>query len=126
MINVLLFSESRYPVNRREVKKIVETVLGQQGINGDIEVSISVVGDRKMKALNLQYRNEDKTTDVLSFSQREGDTQPTPDGVIRLGDIIISFPQAVNNARIKECLVDEEINFLISHALLHLLGIHHE
>jgi len=126
MISVSLFCESRYPVNRRLVKKTVEAVLGERGISGDVEVSLAIVGDRKMRQLNKKYRNKDKTANVLSFSQVEGEKLVSPDGVLRLGDVVVSYPQARKSAREKEVLVDEEINFLISHGLLHLLGIHHE
>ena len=137
MISVPLFCESRYPVNRRAIKKTVEAVLGERGVSGSIEVSVSIIGDRKMQALNKKYREKDSTTDVLSFSQVE-EAPPVnkkvqspkwvsvPDGLLRLGDVIISYPQARKNAAKKEVLVDEEINFLVRHALLHLLGIHHE
>lgn len=128
MISVLLFCESRYPVNRRAIKKTVEAVLGERGVSGDVEISISIVGDRKMRKLNKKYREKDETTDVLSFSQVEGPAEPgpSPDRMLRLGDIVVSFPQARKNAAKKEVLIDEEINFLIRHSLLHLLGIHHE
>ena len=127
MISVPLFCESRYPVNRKAIKKTVEVVLGERGVSGNVEVAISIVGDRKMRSLNKKYRQKDATTDVLSFSQVEGKGgSPVPDDLLRLGDVVISFPQARRNAGKKESLVDEEINFLVRHALLHLLGIHHE
>lgn len=132
MISVLLFCESRYPANRKSIKKTVEAVLGERGVSGDVEVSLAVVGDRKMRELNKKYRGKDETTDVLSFSQLEATLPrlqkwgPLPDGMLRLGDIVISFPQARKNAAKKDTLIDEEINFLIKHSLLHLLGIHHE
>lgn len=128
MISTLLFCESRYPVNRKAIKKTIEAVLGERGVSGDIEVSIAIVGDRKMRKLNKKYRQKDETADVLSFSQVEGPAQPdpSPDRMLRLGDIVVSYPQARKNAAKKESLVDEEINFLVRHALLHLLGIHHE
>lgn len=114
--------------------------MGERGVSGHVEVSISIVGDRKMQSINKKYRQKDKTADVLSFSQVDssahsvnsgpvggrGEWVKAPDGVLRLGDVIVSFPQARKNAREKETLVDEEINFLIRHGLLHLLGIHHE
>lgn len=126
-------------MNRKAVKQTVEATLGERRVSGQAEVSISIVGDRKMRSLNKKYRQKDKTTDVLSFSQADtsvpiksgpvggrGEWVSAPDGVLRLGDVIVSFPQARKNAREKETLVDEEINFLIRHGLLHLLGIHHE
>lgn len=126
MIIISLFCESRYPVDRRQVKKTAEAVLGERGVSGNVEVSIAIVGDRKMRALNKKYRNKDTTTDVLSFSQKEGGGVAPPDGVLHLGDVVVSFPQVRKNAMKKEVLVDEEINFLVRHGILHLLGIHHE
>jgi probable rRNA maturation factor len=126
MIRTLLFCESRYPVDRRGIKKTIEEVLGEKGVSGDVEVSVSIIGDRKMRTLNKKYRNLDKTTNVLSFSQTEGQGTASPDGVLRLGDVVLSFPQVVKGAREKETLVDDEVNFLVKHALHHLLGIHHE
>lgn len=143
MISIALFCESRYPVNRKGIKKTVEAVLGEKGVSGNVEVSIAVVGDRKMRVLNKKYRDKDATTDVLSFSQAEGPPAPSglssgsrtvgqdkgitsPDGMLRLGDVVISFPQVRKNAIRKEVLIDEEIDFLVRHGILHLLGIHHE
>ena len=113
-------------MNRKAIRKTVEAVLGEKGVNGNIEVSISIVGDRKMRTLNKKYRQKDETADVLSFSQIEGEKIPNPDGILRLGDIALSFPQVRRNAGKKEVLIDEEVNMLIRHSLLHLLGIHHE
>ena len=126
MISVSLFCESRYPVDRRAIKKTIEAVLGERGVSGDVEISLAIVGDRKMRVLNKKYRDKDKTTDVLSFSQVEGEGNNSPDNILRLGDVVVSYPQARKNAKDKETLVDEEINFLFRHGLLHLLGIHHE
>ena len=70
---VLLFVESRYKVNRKLIKKTVLETLKQQKVETPVEVSVAVVGDRKMHKLNKQYRGLDKTTNVLSFSLHEGE-----------------------------------------------------
>lgn len=130
MIDVLFQTESHFPVDR---KKIIEAVITQLAgrIKGKAEVNVTVVGDRRMHALNKQYRAIDATTDVLSFPLNDP-AQPsdtpfvdTPDGVLRLGDIIVSFPQAVEEAAAENKLVDDQIVFLVLHGLNHLLGIHH-
>lgn len=124
---VLLFSESRYPVNRRRIRKTVQEVLAGQEISGPVEVSVAIVGSRKMRALNKKFRDQDSATDVLSFSILEGKPTLLPlDGVLRLGDVVISYPAAVVNAAKKEVMVDEEINRLLKHGLLCLLGINSE
>lgn len=126
-VNVLLYTESRYIVNRKKIKSAIAEVLKEQEIEGPVEVSVAIVGDRKMRSLNKKYKSEDKTTDVLSFSIMDGKVSPLPaDGILRLGDVVISYPQAVLSAAQKDMLVDESISFLVKHGLLHLLGIHHE
>ena len=85
-----------------------------------------------MRQLNRQYRHVDATTDVLSFPlndpQEDSETPfvDPPDGVLRLGDIIISFPQAVEEAAEGNMMVDDQIVILALHGLNHLLGIHHQ
>ena len=127
MINVLIYKESRYPFNRKIIRSTVEEVLKTQGVKGKVEIGISVVGDRKMRELNKKYAQKDETTDVLSFSLENGaGFIAPPDGVLRLGDVVISYPEAVKNAAENNILVDEEIGTLVEHGLKHLLGIHHE
>lgn len=121
---VLLFSESRYLVDRRKIRKTITDILEKREVEGPVEVSISIVGKRKAQALNKKFRNEEGPAVVLTFSIMEG--KPTllpPDGILRLGDIVICYPLAVSNAAKRETMVDEEINELVEHGLLHLLGI---
>lgn len=154
MVSILLSSESRYPVNRKLIKQTVLDVSNQQKIKSDIEVSILIIGDRKMSELNEKYLKSSGTTDVISFpletnhylplprspqgfealnpydnrndkNQNQGFVLP-PDDILRLGDIVISYPQAVKQAAENNVLVDEEIGSLVKHGLLHLLGIHHK
>ena len=125
MIRVLFQTESHFPVNRKKIKDAVETALKGQ-VHRSAEVSISVVGNRRMRTLNKSYRNRDSATDVLSFGQEEG--KPfvgAPDDVLRLGDIVVSYPQAVEEARDQNTLVDDQIVVLVLHGLDHLLGKHH-
>jgi probable rRNA maturation factor len=129
-ISVPIFVESRYKLNRKRIKETVRRVLGEQHIDSDIEVSVAIIGDRKMRKLNKMYRKQDQTTNVLSFSQNEGMPIPTVltggRSVIRLGDIVISYPQVIIEAAREEMMVDEKIEQLVEHGLLHLLGLHHE
>lgn len=125
-LNVLIFVESRYKVNRKRIKAAVAGLLSEQGINSPVEVSIAIVGDRKMRELSKKYKGEDKTRNVLSFSLTEGEKIEGPAGVLRLGDIVISFPVVITEASRDEVLVDDKIDELVTHGLGHLLGIHHE
>ncbi len=124
-INILMFIESRYKLNRRRIKSSVEKILKEQGIIGPAEVSIAVVGDRKMRALYKKYKGEDRTTNVLSFPLGEGESTNLPSDILRLGDIILSYPQVIKEASEDDVLVDDKIEELVMHSMNHLLGIHH-
>ena len=129
MINVLFQTETHYPVNRKKIKQAIIEALGGK-TRRDTEVSVSIIGNRRMRGLNKKYRKLDATTDVLSFplnapSNYRGAFIESPDNVLRLGDILVSFPQAVNEATEENKLVDDKIIELALHGLNHLLGIHH-
>lgn len=121
MIKVLIKADSKYPVDRKRVRLLVQKFLLEQGVETDTTVGVVMVGDRKMTELNKKYLKHEGTTDVLSFSQNEAE-----EGVFDLGEVIVSWPQARRQAMERNILVDEEIDFLIQHGLLHLLGIHHD
>lgn len=123
--NVLLYIESRYKANRRRIKKAIEAVLTDQNVQTKVEVSVAIVGDRKMKVLNKKYRDLDKTTNVLSFPLSEGESTHMPEDIIRLGDIVLSYPQVIKDAARDEVMVDDKIEELVQHSMYHLLGIHH-
>ena len=130
MITVLFQTESHFPVDR---KKVITAIIAELAgrIKGKAEVNVTIVGDRRMHDLNKTYRNIDDTTDVLSFPLNDASQPSTspfveaPDGILRLGDIVVSFPQAVEEAAAENKLVDDQIVFLALHGLNHLLGIHH-
>ena len=89
----------------------------------DSQLSVLVCTDAFIHPLNQTYRNKDKPTDVLSFSQREGDFGFVEDSV--LGDVIISLDTAERQAVEKEHSVEKEMCILLIHGILHLLGYDH-
>lgn len=126
LVKVPIFIESRYKVNRKKITERVKKTLTRHHFEGPIEVSVAIVGDRKMRTLNKKYRNLDKTTNVLSFSLAEGQKAPTPTDAVYLGDVVLSYPEVIREAAEKELLVDDRVCDLVEHGLLHLLGEHHE
>ena len=125
-VKILIYVESRYKVNRKRIKSAVRMVLEEQQVMSPIEVSIAIVGDRKMHALNKKYRDKDKTTNILSFPLAEGEQTQLPSDITRLGDIIISYPEVIRESVEQELLVDDRVEELVRHGMLHLLGLHHE
>jgi len=133
MIKAHINADGKYPVNRGRIRALVTKFLDSKRITGDVQVSISIVGDRKMKLLNEKYKSHIGTTDVLSFpysaldpiTHTKGFVFPSDEGMI-LGDIIVSYPEARKRAMKRGKLVDDVIDFLIEHGLKHLTGEHHK
>lgn len=129
MIHVLFQTESHFPVKKSVVTDAIEQSLAGR-VSKDTEVSVTIVGDRRMRELNNSYRKLDATTDVLSFPQYDPSQSmhpfvDLPDGVLRLGDIVVSYPEAIREATEEQKMVDEKIVELVLHGLEHLLGNHH-
>ena len=98
----------------------------ENSIQSPIEVSVAIVGDRKMTKLNKKYRDKEGTTNILSFPLSEGESTHLPDDIMRLGDIVISYPMVIKESAEQELMVDERVDELVRHGMLHLLGLHHE
>ena len=91
------------------------------------ELSVALIGDVRMRRLNREYRKQDRATDVLAFSMREA---PVPSGkrsaTTMLGDIVISIPTAIRQARAAGRSMNHELATLLIHGVLHLCGYDHE
>ena len=85
------------------------------------DVSIAVVSDRRMRALNRQFRGQDLATDVLSFPATH-----MPGVSSFLGDVVIASGVATRQAREAGHPVTTELKVLALHGLLHLLGYDHD
>ncbi len=125
-VTVAIFVESRYQVNRKRIRTLAADLLDKKGVSGKVEISIAIVGDRKMRELSKKYKGEDKTRNVLSFSQTEGESTHNQAEALILGDVIISYPEVIREASKEEVLVDDKIAELVEHGIMHLLGINHE
>jgi len=89
------------------------------------ELGIVVTDDEQVRKLNNRYGGEDKATDVLSFSLREGEEFVSPDATERLGEVIISLEMAERQAAEAAHPVADEMAHLLVHGILHLLGYDH-
>ncbi|MFW6117958.1 MAG: rRNA maturation RNase YbeY [Chloroflexota bacterium] len=130
-IEVSVEDEFQGVVDECWVKKIVRQVLKAEGVAHPYEVSIVFTDSETVHELNRDYRGMDEPTDVLAFymlPQGEGDDSFAlpPDEVTRLGEVIISYPQATEQAREQGHSPERELALLIVHGILHLLGYDHE
>jgi probable rRNA maturation factor len=130
---VEIFVEEKFRglVDEDWAKRIAQTVLKAEEVAPPYEVSLVFTDSETVRRLNRDYRGVDEPTDVLAFymlSQNEADSSFAlpPDGVTRLGEVIISYPQAVEQASEQGHSSERELALLIIHGILHLLGYDHE
>lgn len=108
-------------MSQRLLRRAIDAALQNEGVTPRaVEVSVALVDDAAMQALNAQYRGIDQPTDVLSFSQ-EGEIS-IPRAPKLLGDIVIAVDTAERQALSAGRSLDEEAAQLAIHGVLHLLG----
>ena len=116
------------------LQSVAEQVLVTQGVGSEAEVGLVITSQERVQQLNRIYRGKDEPTDVLAFSMTSaaGETEAglppfitPPDGVLHLGEVIISYPQAVLQAEERQHPINKELAILIIHGVLHLLGYDH-
>lgn len=118
-------------VRSRVIHRAVERVLRLEAnhlpraLDGSVEVSVALVDDETIADLNARFRGKAGPTDVLSFSMDEPpSTQPGE--TVLLGEIVISVPRALAQAREYGHSFEREVAYLAVHGCLHLVGYDHE
>lgn len=113
---------------RMLIRRCCNAVLKMEEFHSSAEISVTFVNNSQIRELNRQYRDKDEETDVLSFPMGENgvyDVNPETGAKI-LGDIVISVPKAVEQAKCYDHSLEREIGYLTAHSMLHLLGYDHE
>ena len=95
-----------------------------------VEISVRLTSDDEVHALNRQYRDKDRSTNVLSFPMVQPDlidtvSQNSDDGEVLLGDIVLAHGVCAAEAADKRVTVEEHATHLLVHGTLHLLGYDH-
>ena len=114
------------PDLRRLVKRAVLAVLDFEDFGRRAEFSVTFTDNEGIHALNREYRNVDRPTDVLSFPLSDGEDYDTDGDAVLLGDIVISLERAQTQAEEYGHSFEREVAFLTVHSMLHLLGYDHE
>jgi len=130
-INIIIDEEFEQLVSGDWLRNIAEQVLSLQGLSPEIEVGLVITSQEKVQALNRDYLGKDNPTDVIAFYMQDdrGEPEPfvlPPDGINHLGEVIISYPQAVIQAVEQGHPSSREIAILTIHGILHLLGYEDE
>ncbi len=136
-INVLIEEGLEEYLGVSWLQSVAEQVLVAQGADSRLELGLVITSQERVRQLNRSYLGKDAPTDVLAFSMlpepsASGEPEasapfvPPPDGVLHLGEVIVSYPQALIQAEEQRHPVKREIAILIIHGVLHLLGYEHD
>lgn len=118
----MIHIEAEFPFPSNVLKRATQAALNHESQSLDSELSIVLTDDARLHQLNRDYLGIDVPTDVLSFPASETD----PDtGASYIGDILISIPRAQAQADAAGHPLEAEVQLLVVHGVLHLLGYDH-
>jgi probable rRNA maturation factor len=133
---ILIKNFTRNKFDQKYLDKVAERTLQVIKIKKSIEISLVIVGEKRIRSLNKKYRGMDKITDVLSFGNEEDEIKNKsgksakfinpPVDVLYLGEIFICYPKTEKQAKKKNHSVKKELSILLIHGILHLAGYDHK
>ena len=118
----MIHIETETPFPEDLLKRAAQAALAHESESLDSELSIILTNDTRLHELNLNYLGVDAPTDVLSFPASETDPET---GARYIGDILISIPRAQTQAEAAGHPLEAEVQLLVVHGVLHLLGHDH-
>jgi len=118
----MIHIESEIPFPQGLLERAANTALEHESMPLDSELSIILTDDTRLHELNLNYLGVDAPTDVLSFPASETDPET---GASYIGDILISIPRAQTQADAAGHPLEAEVQLLVVHGVLHLIGHDH-
>ena len=126
-VKIMVESTFAEQVAERGLAEQANKVLAAERVAHGSELSVFVTGDETIRDLNRRFRHVDEPTDVLSFGLDDGPAFATPpDSANQVGEVVISFPTALQQARDAGHGVELEMLHLLTHGILHILGYDHE
>jgi len=130
-IAIQLDDEFAAAIEPEAIEALTQRVLDAETLPApDVELAIVVGGDAQIQELNRRYRGVDAPTDVLSFAMLEDASASaatsSPDTPLYLGDVIISYPRVLEQAAEAAHSAGDELELLVVHGVLHLLGYDHD
>ncbi|MCK4891641.1 MAG: rRNA maturation RNase YbeY [Candidatus Pacebacteria bacterium] len=128
---ILTKNFTRQKLNQKYLNKVAEVALKVIKLKKQTEISLVILGEKRIRSLNRKYRNIDKVTDVLSFGNEKAKNKSAkfispPCNVLHLGEIFICYTQAKKQAKEKKHSVKREMEILLIHGILHLAGYDHK
>ena len=131
-MNILFENETDYDFDKEKLdllNKVISETLRYENFSDNVEISLTIVTNDDIQAINAKFRDIDRPTDVLSFPlidfAKGEEPEQNGDEPIALGDIVISIEKAKFQAEEYGHSLDRELGFLTAHSMLHLLGYDH-
>jgi probable rRNA maturation factor len=121
-VDVFVANEQSRSVDEERLSSLTRHVLEIEDVDDDIEVSVLLVTPDHIRQLNARYAGADHATDVLAFPMMEDEEEET----VLLGDVVICPEIAARNARSIGHGLERELDTLVVHGTLHLLGYDHQ
>ena len=109
----------------KDIEEYYKKTLEVLGISDDLDLSLIIVGKKKIRTINRDYRNIDRETDVISFANIDSDDYDYLCEDVNLGDIFINTDRVFSQAKKYGHSIKREFVFLFVHGMLHLLGYDH-
>ena len=131
-VNVLIDEGYEGELDAEWLQAVAEQVLVIENASPEAELGLVITGQARIQELNLVHLGIDAPTDVLAFPMTPDEDSDMPDfvtppnGVVHLGEVIISYPQAFMQAEEHRHPVKKEVAILVIHGMLHLLGYDHD
>lgn len=142
-VDITILDHWRDAPSRYWLRKVVRRALDHVPTEESCQIGLVLADDDTVKRLNKEYRGLDEVTDVLSFSpvhhgRWQGEGEPPeifdydvsfvlpPGEPLHLGEVIISYPQAVRQALAAQSSLENELAQLVVHGVMHLAGFDHE
>jgi probable rRNA maturation factor len=123
---IAVSNESGIPCDEQGLQRLAGFLLGQLGLHPDCDVAISLVDADRMTDLHVEWMGEPGPTDVLSFPMDELRPEGAEQARGVLGDIVLCPAYLPDQALAAGRTLDEELQFLVVHGMLHLIGMDHQ
>jgi probable rRNA maturation factor len=120
-MDVFIANEQEIPVPEARLSALARHALDSLNVDGTAELSVLLITADHMRRLNARFAGEDRPTDVLAFPMMEEE-----EGALLLGDVVVCPEVARTNAEDRRESLERELEILLVHGTLHLLGYDHQ
>jgi probable rRNA maturation factor len=123
--------KSACPISGKFLEKVVWETIKESGLRflnqKEINISLAFLAAREIKKINKSYRQKDSNTDILSFSnyRKKEDLKREKKKIVYLGELLADYEYIKKSAKVNRIGAKDELAYVISHGILHLLGMKH-